>query len=112
MPEHDGNVLPRGILLANAELQRGRPRIAGLTGIEDDDPDYDIMNLETPVQFWKILQPDSLIQLMVDQSKLYTTQKQTKLGKFSDLLTAENMRLIQGILLVMGYNKVPSRRFY
>ena len=35
-PEQDGNVLPLGILLTNAELHRGRPSIAGLTGREDD----------------------------------------------------------------------------
>ena len=35
-PEQDGNVLPCGILLTNAELHRDRPMIAGLTGREDD----------------------------------------------------------------------------
>ena len=70
------------------------------------------MELDTPIQFWKLIQPDSFIELMVEQSRLYATQNQAKLGKFMHLLTVENMRLVQGILLLMGYCKVPSRRYY
>ena len=35
-PEQDGNILPRGILLTNAELHRGRPMLAGLTSRKDE----------------------------------------------------------------------------
>ena len=38
-PEQDGKTLSRGILLADGELQRGRPQIVGVTGMDDNEKD-------------------------------------------------------------------------
>ena len=41
-PEQDTDALPHGILLAKAELQRGRPNIITMSGMEDSDNDHEL----------------------------------------------------------------------
>ena len=41
-PEQNADALPRGILLAKAELQRGRPNIVSMSGMDDSCNDYEL----------------------------------------------------------------------
>ena len=40
-PEQDADALPRGIFLAKAELQRGRPNIIKMSGMGANEQDYE-----------------------------------------------------------------------
>ena len=62
----------------------------------------------TPVEMFELFFDDEILELLVVQSMLYAKQN----GNHSFVTDPEEMRVVRGILLLSGYNRLPRRRMY
>ena len=67
-------------------------------------------NCKTPYDFFKIFFSDEISELIEEQSKLYGVQK--NLHNEVQFVTRDNIHTMVGILLLSGYNALPSRKMY
>ena len=84
------------------------------TKVTDSVGDYDMQTEEQQVvnesflecigHFWT----DDWLKFICEQSRVYAHQKSLQ----SDVMTADNLRVFFGILVLSGYNKLPHRRLY
>jgi hypothetical protein len=65
-------------------------------------------SLTTAYSYYKIFQPDSFVNNVVYQSKLYAVQK--NYTKAMDIITCDTYRCTEAMLLHSGYHSIPSRR--
>lgn len=69
-------------------------------------------NIDSPLQFYKMM-PDDFMEQVVEQSRLYAEQHKNKSwSKRQTEVTVDNLRVVEGIMLLSGYNNLPSRRLY
>ncbi|XP_030753599.1 piggyBac transposable element-derived protein 2-like [Sitophilus oryzae] len=61
-----------------------------------------------PVQIFEKLFDDNVFQLMIEQSIIYSRQK----NNHDFFATMEEMKIFIGILLLSGYHKLPQQRMY
>ena len=82
-------------------------------------PDFNIdsiKHLRSPLQFFKLFVTDDFIKQTLEQTKLYATQT----GKLNNMLKKDRDEILTtdaiwcciGIMLVMGYTVLPSRKHY
>lgn len=92
---------------ANSGLVGSRvpPFVKVAMSIEDREK---LEGLTTALEYYKLFQPDSFVQEIVAQSKLYAIQKNLK--QASNSMSAENYRCMEAMLLHGGYAPVPRRR--
>ena len=65
------------------------------------------------MQFYKEMMPNEFMQEVCQQSKLYAEQhKEKSWAKWQNEISLGNMRVIEGVMLLSGYNYLPSRRLY
>ena len=69
-----------------------------------------VKDCKSPYEFWRLFMPDSFIQLMVEQSKIYAVQ-QGSAGK-GNYVTPDTLLSALGVLLLSGYNCLPSKKMY
>jgi len=62
----------------------------------------------TPVELFELFFTDEIINLLVDETRNYTLFKNC----FDQNITCDDIRCFIGILLLSGYNQVPSKRHY
>lgn len=71
------------------------------------------INIDQPLQFYKEMVPDEFIQQVVDQSVLYAEQNKNKSwAKWQNEVTIDSLRVVEGVMLLSGYNNLPSRRLF
>ena len=84
------------------------------TKVTDSVGDYDMQTEEQQVVNESILEcighfwTDDCLKFICEQSRVYAHQKSLQ----SDIMTADNLRVFFGILVLSGYNKLPHRRLY
>ena len=71
------------------------------------------MDIQCPMQFYKEMMPNEFMQEVCQQSKLYAEQhKEKSWAKWQNEISLGNLRVIEGVILLSGYNDLPSRRLY
>lgn len=65
------------------------------------------MECQTPVDFFSLFFSDEIIDLIVEQSNLYASQKNVALN-----LTREELLVVFGGMLMSGYAKYPNKRLF
>ena len=71
------------------------------------------ITIDSPLHFYKEFMPDEFLQLVIDQSKVYSEQQKNKSwAKWQNEVSMDSLRIIEGIMLLSGYNQLPSRRLY
>ncbi|KAK3882653.1 hypothetical protein Pcinc_001907 [Petrolisthes cinctipes] len=65
-------------------------------------------DIKNPVDCIKLFWTDEWIEELCEQSKLYASQKSLP----SDHVTPEKLKVFITVLVISGYNKLPSRRLY
>ena len=84
------------------------------TKVTDSVGDYDMQTEEQQVVNESIseciehFRTDDWLKFICEQSRVYAHQKSLQ----SDVMTADNLRVFFGILVLSGYNKLPHRRLY
>ena len=73
----------------------------------NETPKYNAKD-RTPVEVFELFSDDELLELIVVQSMLYAKQS----GNHSFVTDPEEMRVVLGILLLSGYNRLPRPRVY
>ena len=84
--------------------------------VDENNPNLERLknlSIDCPLQFYKEIMPDDFIEKVVEQSKLYAEQNKNKSwSKWQNEVTMDNMRVIEGVMLISGYNILPSRRLF
>ena len=70
--------------------------------------DFLAEHVKSPLDAFKVFITDEVVELILDQSKLYASQK----GYNSACMTYENVMTMLGILCATGYVRLPDRRLY
>jgi len=65
------------------------------------------VNLESPLEIFMLLLTPTFMEYIVAQSNVYATQKNASLD-----LTVEELKAFLGILIIMGFNTLPSLRLF
>ena len=60
-------------------------------------------------QYYKLFQPDSFVDEIIYQSKLYSVQKDFS-RKVQDCISTDTYRCTEAMLLMSGYHQVPRRK--
>ena len=77
----------------------------------ENQADSDLVkSCKSPYHFYRLMQPESHIQQVVEQSKMYAHQ-QGHPSKAA-LVNVDTMMCSQAVMLLSGYNKLPSKRMY
>ena len=72
------------------------------------DEETPLEDNKTPLQLFELFFSQELVEHIVTESKSYAQQK----GLSVDEITAENIKVFVGILLLSGYNRLPNTRMY
>ncbi|KAL4125910.1 hypothetical protein QTP88_010147 [Uroleucon formosanum] len=93
---------------------RQKPIPKWITGDFDDrvqsfpTPNYNHLSNMTPIELFELFLTDEIINLLVDETRNYTLFKNCN----DQNITCNEIRCFIGILLLSGYNQVPSKRHY
>ena len=76
---------------------------------EEEGPTHNLPPNSTALDYFKLLLPMALIQLLVHQTNLYAEQCH---AEGWDPVTLDEMRAYIGILIIMGVNQLPRYNMY